>query len=239
MRPAHFALLATLAVPAAFAPMQAHATETLQIRVSGVGEAAIAPDMALLTLTVMREAETAREALDEANSAMAAVVEAMKEEGVADRDLQTAGLSINPRYHYPDRGENRSPRIVAYQVTNTLSVRVREFERVGEILDLSVTLGVNQGGDIVLTNDDPTAALEEARRAAVEDAMSKANTLAEAAGVEVGRVLEMSEQAEPQPPRPLSQPAMRMELAADSVPVEAGENTYRVQVSVSFEILQQ
>ena len=107
--------------------------------------------MALLSLSVMREATTAREALDANNDAMAAVIAAMKASGIADRDLQTAGVQIAPRYDYTTKPDGtQEAKLVAYQVTNTLSVRVRDLAKTGEILDKSVALGVNQGGGIML-----------------------------------------------------------------------------------------
>lgn len=237
-------LAAAIALPHAAAAQQApmQPVQPLQPRivVTGEGEASVAPDMAILTLAVMREAPTAREALDQNNEAMQAVIAAMKEAGIAERDLQTAGLQINPRYVYPQNGNGEEqPKIVAYQVTNTLTVRVRDIGSVGEIIDRSVELGVNQGGSIVFTNDDPAAVTTEARRMAVEDAMARARTLADAAGVELGPIVELAEHAAPPPPMPLGARAYRMEAAADaSVPVEAGENTYTVQVSVTFELRQ-
>lgn len=208
-----------------------------RIVVVGEGEATLAPDMAIVSLAVMREAATAREALDAANEAMAAVIAAMKEAGIEARDLQTSGLQINPRYVYPQGGDQeQQPRIVAYQVANTLSVRVRDIATVGEIIDRSVTLGVNQGGSISFTNDDPAAATTEARKLAVRDAVARATTLAEAAGVTLGPIVELSEHSLTPPPMPMGGRAFRMEAAADAVPVEAGENSYRVQVSVTFEI---
>lgn len=209
-----------------------------RIVVAGEGEAAVAPDMAILSLSVMREAETAREAMNQANEAMAAVIAAMKEQGIEARDLQTAGLQINPRYVYPKNDGEEQPRIVAYQVSNTLTVRVRDIAKVGEVIDRSVTLGVNQGGSISFTNDDPAKALEEARKRAVEDAMARARTLAQAAGVNLGGILEISEQSFNAPPMPMMARAARMEAAFDSVPVEAGENSYRINVNVTFEISQ-
>jgi uncharacterized protein len=236
------ALAAAVALPAL--SMTARAAETPptpRILVQGEGEAAVAPDMAILTLAVMREAATAREAMDDANAAMEAVIAAMREAGIADRDLQTAGLSINPRYVYPQEPDGeQQPRIVAYQVSNTLTVRVRDTAIVGEILDRSVTLGVNQGGSISFVNDDPAAALDEARRQAVADAMARARTLADAAGVDLGRILEISEQASLPPPMPLGAKTMRMEITSDAaVPIEAGENTYRIVVGVTFELGEQ
>ena len=108
--------------------------------VLGEGEATVKPDMALLSLSVMREAMSAREALDANNKAMAEVIAAMKASGVADRDLQTAGVQIIPRYDYINKPDGtQEAKLAAYQVTNTLSVRVRDLAKTGEILDKSVT----------------------------------------------------------------------------------------------------
>ncbi|MEH6635183.1 MAG: SIMPL domain-containing protein, partial [Halioglobus sp.] len=133
-------------------------------------------------------------------------------------------------------GETQPPRIVGYTVRNSLSVRVRDISKVGVILDKSVTLGVNEGGSITFTNDDPSQAIEQARTRAVQEAMAKAKTLAQAAGVKVGRVLEISEQSFNPGPRPMMQAEMSMARSADAVPVATGENTYKVTVNVSFAI---
>ena len=220
-----------LSVPAAFA--QPGPTPP-RIVVVGEGEAAVAPDLALLTLGVMREAATAGEALDAANKAMAAVIADMKAAGVADRDLQTAGLQVMPRYTFTNRPDgSQEAQLVGYQVTNTLSVRVREIAKAGELLDRAVKLGVNQNTSIAFANDDTSAVLTEARQRAVADAMARARTLSEAAGVSLGRVLEIVEQ-NGATPLPLMEKAFAR--AADAVPVEAGENAYRVQVTVTFEL---
>lgn len=205
-----------------------------RIVVVGEGESTLAPDMALLSLSVMREAPTAREALSANNDAMAAVISAMKASGIAERDLQTAGVQIAPRYDYtPKQDGSQEAKLVAYQVTNTLSVRVRDIGKTGEILDKSVTLGVNQGGGITFTNDDPAPAMEEARRRAVADAIARAKTLSDAAGVRLGKVVEITELTQPQPPMPMMA-RYEAKAAADQVPVEAGEAAYKVQVNVTF-----
>lgn len=223
------AALALLPVPAAHAE-----PAPPRIIVSGEGESAVAPDLAMLSLSVMREAATARAALDANNAAMAAVIAAMKEAGIESRDLQTAGIQISPRYTYTSKPDgSQHSELVGYQVTNTLSVRVRDMARAGELLDTAVSLGVNQGGDVSFANADPSTALTEARKRAVSDAMAKAATLAEAAGVKLGRVLEITDQAVSPAPMPITAKAFDR---AESVPVEAGENSYRVQVTVTFEL---
>jgi uncharacterized protein YggE len=207
-----------------------------RVVVTGQGEAAVAPDIAILTLGVMRQAETARAALDAANAAMAEVSAAMKEEGIAPRDLQTSNFSIAPIYVYPASDQpSQPPRITGYEVNNTLTVRLRDIARVGVVLDRAVTLGVNQGGAISFTNDDPTAVLTEARVDAVKAAQAKAKTLAEAAGVRLGKVIEISEQS--YAPQPMTFAMKARDAAPAGVPVEAGENAYRVDVNVTFELL--
>ena len=225
-------LAAALALPAV-----AYAQTPIQPRivVMGEGQATVAPDLALLSLSVMREAKTAREALDGNNAAMAEVIQAIKSLGVADRDLQTAGIQIMPRYNFTNRPDGtQEAELVAYQVTNTLSVRVRDIAKTGEIIDKAVSLGVNQGGNIVFVNDDPSAVLTEARRKAVVEVTSRAKTLAEAAGVELGRVIEITDQSFNAPPMPIE--AKAFDRAVSAVPVQAGENAYRVQVNMTFEL---
>ncbi len=228
-----------MALAAAIAlPGFARAAEPLpppRIIVSGEGEASAAPDLAVLSLSVMREAKTARAALDANNDAMAAVIAAMKSSGIEERDLQTAGLQINPRYNYTNKPDgSQEAELVAYQVTNTLTVRIRNLDKTGELLDKAVSLGVNQGGGISFSNEDPSKTLDEARKKAVADAVSKAKTLAEAAGVGVGRVLEIVDQNMTPMPMPMS--AKSFDAARAAVPVEAGENSYKVQVNVTFEL---
>ena len=222
-------------------PMYPASAETPppRILVTGEGTAEAAPDMATLDLTVTREGDTARAALDANNTAMAKVLAAMREEGIADRDLQTSNFAIQPRYHHPPKtptGERPPPQIIGYVVRNSLSVRGRDLERLGAIIDKSVTLGVNEGGRIGFGNSDPDAYVEKARIAAVKDAMARADTLAAAAGIRRGGVLEISEQSFRPRPMPMMQADMAMARSADAVPIAAGESSYRVMVNMAFAI---
>ena len=211
------------------------------IRVQGEGSVAVAPDMALVNLTVLREAKTARAALDANNQAMADVLAAMKAEGIADKDLQTGGFSVQPSYTQPPRksdGSSEAPRIVGYSVSNTLSVRLRDLARIGAVLDRAVTLGVNSGGDITFANAEPGPIVERARAAAMKDAIGRAKTLAEAAGVGLGPILEISENYVSPRPAPMARDKMMLEMAADAVPVATGESSYSVTVNVAWEVKQ-
>lgn len=230
-------MVTALAVSApAFA---AEADLSPRISVAATGTANLEPDMAVLTLGVVSEAETAREALDANSTAMQKVLDAMKAKGIEERDLQTSNFSIQPKYSYNklSSGGSDAPKIEGYDVRNALTVRVRDLESLGTIIDESVTLGVNQGGQILFTNDNPDDALADARTDAMHGAIAKARTLTEAAGVELGRILDISEQSHQAQPQPISRMAMA-EAVPSTVPVAAGENSYSVTVNVTFEIMQ-
>ncbi|MCB1688093.1 MAG: SIMPL domain-containing protein [Halioglobus sp.] len=237
------AVFFTLLLPLCLVGPLAHAADepAPRITVTGEGSVNIAPDMAVLVLSVNREAATAREALTANSAAMSKVLAAMTGLGIDKRDLQTANFDIQPRYTYPNRqgtGSGEAPKLVGYIVRNSLSVRVRDISRVGEVLDTSVTLGVNEGGSILFTNDDPSAAITRARIKAMEEALSKARTLTDAAGVGLGDVLEISEQNYSPRPTPMMAKGMMAMDSAESVPIAAGENSYKVTVSVTLAIAQ-
>jgi len=205
------------------------------ITVSASGSVDVAPDMALLTMTVSRDGKTARSALDANNAAMGKVQQAMQQLGVAKRDLQTSGFSIRPQMSRPNRNQaDRTPKIIGYIVQNTLSVRVRDLNSVGQLLDKAVTLGVNQGGQIQFTNDNPAAAISEARTKAMQAAMAKAKTLVSAAGVGLGKILTISETSRAPRPMPMARGRVAAMAESGAVPVQAGENSYSVSVNVSW-----
>jgi uncharacterized protein YggE len=221
------------------APTLAAETERREatIIVSGEGEATVAPDMAVISLAVVRDADTASEALSANSAAMTEVLAALKGQGIAEKDLQTTDFSIQPKYKQETRtdGTYEAPVIVGYTVSNGLTVRVRDLAKLGTIIDQSVKLGVNQGGGISFTNDDPEATIEAARKQAVKKAAAKAKTLTEAAGVKLGRVVEISENfARPMPQVYAAAPMAKM--ADESVPIASGENLYTVTVNITYAI---
>lgn len=234
--------VATAAIAQAPSPVDpAHpAVAPRTITTTGSGEASGAPDEASTRFTVLRSAETARKALDDANKAMGEVIASMKELGIEGRDLQTSGFSISPQYQYDnDRsdGSQNPPKIVGYEVRNSLTVKSRDIARIGEILDKAVTLGVNEGGDISFEVADPKPLRDEARRKAVADATATAKLLAEAAGVKLGEVREIDVVGGELPPVPMAR-SMKMMAAepAPAVPVETGESTMTANVRMVFTI---
>ncbi|GEO83859.1 MULTISPECIES: SIMPL domain-containing protein [Alphaproteobacteria] len=209
------------------------------IIVSGEGDAAIAPDMAILNLSVVREAETAEEALRANSQAMSEVLADLKTKSIAERDMQTSNFSVDPLYRQDktDDGSYVAPVIVGYRVSNGLTLRVRDLTKLGTLIDAAVKLGVNQGGGITFTNDNPEAAITEARKKAVATAIEKAKVLTEAAGVKLGRVIEISENFARPMPQPMYRAAMAKEMS-DAAPIAAGENQYTVTVNITYAIAQ-
>lgn len=229
-----------MTAPASHVLAEESKKEPARINVTGTADIDVAPDMAILTMGVLRQGKTARQALDANNKAMSEVLASMKEAGVAERDLQTSNFSIQPQYqHYrPKKGEiQKPPKIVGYVVSNNLTVRVRDLDNVGEVLDRSVTLGVNSGGNIRFTNDNPKDAISIARGNAMRDAVERAKILTEAAGVSLGPIISIDENFSRPRPVPMARGKMMAQsMEADSVPIAAGENSYTVTVHVSWEI---
>lgn len=208
------------------------------LSLTGQGEATAVPDMAVLSLGVVSEDRTARQALFANTRAMTALAEAMKIAGVEPKDLQTAGFSVNPKYSRPrstQSGQQQAPEIVGYTVRHTLSVRIRDLGSAGRILDKAVSLGSNTISGLTFTLAEPKPLQNEARKAAMADALEKAALYAEAAGVSLGPIRTISESGGVRPPQP--EMMARAQATFDAaVPIEAGELTFRAQVSVVWEI---
>lgn len=229
-------LMTTLAVLAlvSAAPATRAADETGRITVTGEGMVAAAPDMAIISVGVVKTAPTARQALDDANKALSDAIAGLKAKGIEPKDLQTSGFSVSPQFDYSGKN-GTAPKLTGYQVSNMLTVRVRDLSALGKVLDDAVTDGINSGGSLSFTNSKLKDLVAQARNAAVSDAIAKARALTEAAGVSTGDILSISEDAQTPPPVPMVRMAMAKE-AADSVPVEAGESEYHARITMTFAI---
>jgi uncharacterized protein len=243
-RPALFALalgLSSAAIaqtpPPPAPPAAGQPAEPRRLAVTGEGQAFRAPDLALVQLTVMRQGETAQKALADNSAAMSAVQDALPEFGLEARDVQTSGFTIAPQYRYDTAsdGTQSPPTLVGYEVRNTITLRVRAVDRLGEILDRAVSLGVNDGGSIEFVAEDPSALQNEARRTAVERARASAEAMAGAAGLRLGALLSIEDGASGiEPPRPVSEMRMMAAPASPKVPVAAGETMASATVRLVF-----
>ena len=206
------------------------------IVMEGRGEATTAPDMATINAGVTSTATTAREALDANTKAMAALLETLKAAGIAEADIQTTNFSVNPQYFYADRDQNGNtppPKITGYQVQNTVDVKIAKLDGLGAILDKIVSDGANTINGISFSVGDSSRLMEEARKAAFADAAAKARTYADAAGVGLGDILSINETGG-NAPRPVVFKTLAAAAPAAAVPVQAGQLTYDVDVTVQW-----
>lgn len=204
------------------------------LSVRGEGTVHVAPDMATITIGVTSEGKTARDALTQNNQDMERIMAEMKSVGIEDRDLQTASFRLHPNYQY----KKDPPKLIGYSASNDLTIRIRDIEATGSILDKTVSLGINNVmNNIQFSNADPREILKEARKAAVRDARAKAETIVSELGVRLGPINSISEGSSETPTmgmRPRYAQARAME--SSSVPIASGENSYRVAVDISWVI---
>jgi uncharacterized protein len=230
-----FAAAALSAVLAAAVP--AYSEESKMPRVislSGHGEVRQAPDTAYVITGVLSQGVTAGEALAANTKAMNALFAALKDGGIADKDVQTSNFMVQPRYNFQ---ENKAPELVGYDVSNTVTVKIRKLGDLGLLLDKLVQAGSNQINGIGFEISEPTAALDEARKLATADATRKAKIYAEAMGVALGPVMSISEGVNYQPPMPMARGKVMMaDAAAAPVPVAAGEQSLSIDVNITWEI---
>ena len=185
-------VLNALLLSAALAlPIAAPALADNVITVTGEGTVQVTPDMATISLGVTTDGASAAEAMAANSKALQAVIDRLKSAGIEERDLQTSNLSLNPNWVGYDAGQ--TPKIAGYVASNMLSVRVRALDTLGTVLDASITDGANTLNGITFDLAAPRPAQDEARKAAVADAKARAELLAAAAGVKLGKIEAISE----------------------------------------------
>lgn len=205
------------------------------ISVTGVGRAAAAPDLAVLTFGVQAQGQTAGAALNANAKQMNAVTQTLRARGIAGRDIQTSNFSLNPTYARDERGRTNTNKIVGYQTVNTLTVRVRDVDEVGETIDAVVSAGVNRFNGVRFAFQDPADLQDDARRNAVKNGKAIAALLAGEAGAKLGPVLTITAHSSNPTPRPMAR-MMVAEDAVSSTPIEAGESELSVSVNMVFEL---
>jgi uncharacterized protein YggE len=204
------------------------------LSLSADGEVSRRPDMATITLGVQTDAPTAAEALRLNAVRMNQVIAAIKRGGVADRDIQTSGLNLNPQYVYQ---ENLPPRLTGYQASNQVTIIVRDLTRLGQAVDASVNAGASNVGGVAFGLQDSDAAEDAARLEAVKALQAKAGLYAQATGYRVARLVTLSEGGGYNPPAPMPIMAMARMDKAESTPVEAGELKVRIDITATFELV--
>ena len=228
--------VAVAALPMAAGAQQASITQTIagtRLDVTASGEVSRVPDVAVISAGVVSRAAGASAALQDSADRMQRVVAALKRAGVADRDIQTSNVSLNPEYRYP---ENQAPQLVGYTATNSVTVRFRDIRAAGKILDALVAQGANQINGPNLTVDNPETALDEARAKAIATGRARAELYARSLGMRVVRIVAVSDNGSSYAPPPM--PVM-MEARMASAPmtkIEPGEQKLQVSVAMTFEL---
>ena len=209
--------------------------QSRSIHVTGSGSVVGEPDIATLNLGVSVEKKAVEEAREAAASAMTAVIDALKGNGIAETDIQTRNFSIHPQYDYTDEGRV----LRGYRVNNTVSAKVQELESLSDIIDGAAAAG----GDIVVVNsvqfmiEDPTPLQAQARALAVKNAEAKAQTLAQASGVVLGKPITITETSHAAgPPIAYAEEADFADSARSATPIQAGELTVTVNITVVYAI---
>lgn len=204
------------------------------LSISASGEVSRSPDIATITAGVQTEAPTASQAMSQNAERMEGVYKALRDASVAERDMQTSNLSLQPSYDYSNR-DGAPPKVTGYTASNQLSVKVRDLDNLGRTMDAIVAQGGNTISGLQFGLDDPSEARDEARRQAIQKAVERANLYAEATGYRVARIVTISESSNNYSP-PMPMMAVRSEAADATTQVSGGEVGYSVDVNVTFEL---
>lgn len=203
-----------------------------QIHVIGSATVKSSPDIAVAQIGVQTFSKELEPAVDENNEKAEKVIQALLGQGVEEKDIQTASFNVYPQKDYKD---NRQGEIIGYQVNNMISVTLRDLNSVGKVLQMTLRAGANNISGLAFTLADPDPLRNEARTKAIQDARKRAEIMAEAAEIELGKVVSITE---------LSQPVPIMARASydeagfkAEVPIQTGELELTVQIQVVFAIL--
>lgn len=201
------------------------------ISVSGVGTVVSVSDVADLRLGVTIARSTVKTARAEAAAAMTKVIAALKALDIADADIQTINISLQPTYDYTTNGN--APRITGYSLANGVAVVVRDLDVIGDAIDDALAAGATTVDGVSFRVNDPAGAQKQARTAAMSEARAHADTLAAAAGVTIRGVASISETASPMP-YPINYAAGAAVGKDVATPVQVGTSDITITVAVVY-----
>lgn len=206
------------------------------IRVTGKGELDVKPDVALINFGVKHEAKTIAIAQQKTNSVMNDIITALKNAGISEKDLKTTDYSIYPRYEYR---ENTGTRVLAgYEVSENIQVKIRDFAKIGSIIQEVTDLGANQTRELSFIIDDESKIRSDVRGLAIRNAKDEARTLARQLGIKLGSIVDFSEGGGYYPVYYEDQAIGSTEMLKAPAPdIEPGTNRISAQVYLTYEIL--
>jgi uncharacterized protein YggE len=203
------------------------------LQVSAQADATRAPDVATISAGVVTQAADANAAMRDNATRMDKVMQAIQAAGIPARDIQTAGVNLNPQYRYV---ENQNPVITGYQASNTVNLKVRDISRLGKVLDALVASGANQVNGPSFEIDEPGPVYDEARREALQQAQARAAMYAKTLGMRVRRIVSISEGGGYRPPGPVPMMAMSRAKAESDTAISPGETSLSANLDVVFEL---
>lgn len=210
-------------------------TKTDLFTTTGEGKVTAVPDIAQVNLGITVNRASVKEAQNEANSTINKIASNIKKLGIDEKDLKTTSYNLSPSYDW----SSGKQRITGYQITINLAVKVRDFDKINQVIDTATADGVNLVGGLGFSVDE--ARLKElqkkAREEAVEEAKEKAENLASAAGIKLGRIVNIQESlVSPWEPRPI--PLMSLEKTSEGEPtqIQPGEQEIKISVTLSYEV---
>ena len=211
-------------------------TQIYTITIAGEGKVTAIPDIAQITMGLETERTGVEDAQRENTEKMNKIISTMGDLGIAKEDIKTTNYSIYPRYDYL---ENRGQILRGYVVSQSVTVKIRNLEKVGDVIEAAGGLGANQVGGLNFTIDEPEDLRQQARIKALENATEKAESLAATAGVKIGKLVSFSESAGYEYPvyRDLAVEAYGMGGGAPAPKVEPGSQDVIVNVTVTYEVL--
>lgn len=225
--------LGAITLPASAAEVQIQASgPVVELSVNETVKAK--PDIATISAGVSTEAPTAVAAMRQNASEMDAVIKRIKALGIADRDIQTTGINLNPRYDYDQPTQRQVFR--GYSASNRVSVILRDVGETGKVMDALVAAGATDIGGPQFSIDDDTAAKAQARKAAMGRAQGQAMEYANWAGYTGVRLLEVSEAISGSPPMPMMERAVTVTGSRAATPVEPGMIGTGVNLTVKYEM---
>jgi uncharacterized protein YggE len=206
-------------------------TASANVTVSGTGKVTYTPNLADISVTVSSDAATAADAWQKNAQVVKKLFDVMKSFGIDNKDFKTTGLNVSPRYVHT---KGNPPELVGYTVSYDLSIRIRQLDRLGALLDALVAGGANRGLGIRFGIDDPEALLQKARLQAVTDARQKAELYVKAAGARLGGLVSIHEGSAS------TGRYLRLEQAApgatDALLIAAGQQELAVSVTVTYAV---
>src|SRR3990167_9105013 len=212
------------------------AATTNTVSFSGEGRVVAKPDIAKVQLSIVTEALTSKAAQDENSKKSKTVTDYLKKQNIEDKDIKTTGYNIYPQYKYPQFGGQ--PQITDYQVNQSIEIKIRDLDKVSNILDGLVSAGANQVNDLSFEIDNPDALKAEARAKAIADAKKKANELKSQVGISLGKIVNFSENTGgyPVPIYMKAEFDSRGGMGGGGPSVPTGENEITVNVTITYQI---